>query len=263
MSNPALALSHVSFVRDGRTILDDVSLRVERDQHWLVLGPNGSGKTSLVRIAAMHDHPTRGTVAIGNDELGRADVRAVRRRVGYVSASLAAELRPQLVVADVVMTAKNAALEAWWHRYDEADRSRALACLERMGVEALAERAFGTLSSGEQQRVLIARSLMNEPDIVILDEPSARLDLGGRERLVSTLTEFIADPSSPPLVLVTHHLDEVPIGMTHALLLASGRVRASGPIDSVITSASLSDCFGLDLELVRRPDGRRSAWARR
>jgi iron complex transport system ATP-binding protein len=258
---PALDLQDITVVRDTRLILDRVSLRVEADQRWLVLGANGSGKTTLVRIAAMYDHPTRGVVSVMGETLGSTDVRALRRRVGYVSASFAADLRPALVARDVVMTARHAALEPWWHHYDDEDRRRAAECLARMRVGPLAERPFGSLSSGEQQRVLLARSLMNDPDVVLLDEPSARLDLGGREQLVATLAEVVADRSAPPLVLVTHHLDEVPTGMTHALLLREGRVHAAGAFDDVVTAANLSECFGLALRVDRRPNGRLSAYA--
>jgi iron complex transport system ATP-binding protein len=161
------------------------------------------------------------------------------------------------------MTAKYAALEPWWHRYDDADRQQAVACLEQMGVARFADRPLSTLSSGEQQRVLLARTLMNDPGLLLLDEPSARLDLGGREQLVTALGELTTDATSPPLVLVTHHLDEVPEGMTHALLLREGAVVASGPIDQTLTSQTLTQCFDMPLTLERRDDGRMAAWAPR
>ena len=173
--------------------------------------------------------------------------------------STAAELR----ALDVVMTARYAALEPWWHRYTTADERRAIECLDRMGVGWTAQRALATLSSGEQQRVLLARTLMNDPDVVMLDEPSARLDLGGREQLVAALADLTLDPSAPPLVLVTHHLDEVPPGMTHVLMLRDGVAVAKGPIGRTLTAARLSECFGLPLELERRADGRLSAWSPR
>jgi iron complex transport system ATP-binding protein len=260
-SAPSLDLRNISVVRDGRLLLDDVSLRVNSDERWLVLGANGSGKTTLVRIAAMYDHPTRGSVSVVGETLGSTDVRALRRHIGYVSASLAGDLRPALAARDVVMTARHAALEPWWHTYDESDRRRAAECLDRLGVGDFAERTFGSLSSGEQQRVLLARSLMNDPDVVLLDEPSARLDLGGREELVSTLSGIVDDSSAPALVLVTHHLDEVPPRMTHALLLRSGRVLTSGAFDDVITPDNLSECFGMKLHVERRTNGRLSAYA--
>jgi iron complex transport system ATP-binding protein len=178
-----------------------------------------------------------------------------------MSPSLSAQLRPELRCLDVVITAKYAALEPWWHRYTTDDERRARDCLERMGVGSLAERPLSTASSGEQQRVLIARTLMNDPAVLLLDEPSARLDLAGREQLVQALAELTTDPAAPPLVLVTHHLDEVPQGMTHVLMLSDGKVVASGPIGRALNSASLSECFGMPLELERRSDGRFNAFA--
>lgn len=256
-------LSNVSFVRDGRTIVAPINWHISTDERWLVLGANGSGKTSLVRICAMYEHPSTGVVRVLGEQLGRTDVRVLRRRIGYLSAAMSAQIRPAMDCIDVVMTAKYAALEPWWHRYDDIDRARAVACLERMGVGRFSHRALATLSSGEQQRVLLARTLMNDPALVLLDEPSARLDLGGREQLVTALGELTTSSTSAPLVLVTHHLDEVPDGMTHALLLRDGQVVVAGPIDSTLTSETLSDCFEMPLTLERRDDGRMTAWARR
>jgi iron complex transport system ATP-binding protein len=258
-----LELAHIVFQRDGRRILDDISFRVAVGQHWLVLGANGSGKTTLLRIASMYEHPSSGSVRVLGQELGRTDVRQLRRRVGYASAALGADFRPALTATEIVMTAKYAALEPWWHRYTDEDHAAARQCLTRMGVGELANRSLGTLSSGEQQRVFLARTLMNDPGIVLLDEPSARLDLGGREQLVAALADLAADPDGPPFVLVTHHVDEVPDGITHALLLKHGRAVAHGPIDEALTAETLSDCFEMPLSLERRGDGRLSAWARR
>src|SRR4051794_36052241 len=258
-----LRLDNVTFVRDERVILSPLSWKVLDGQRWVILGANGSGKTTLLRIAAMYEHPSTGDVRVLGERLGRTDVRVLRRRIGYMSPSLAAQLRPELRCLDIVMTAKYAALEPWWHRYDDVDEARARACLERMGVGWLAERSMGTTSSGEQQRVLLARTLMNEPAVLLLDEPSARLDLGGREQLVQALAELTTDPTAPPLILVTHHLDEVPAGMTHVLMLGDGKVVASGPIGRTLTSQNISACFGMSLTLERRNDGRFSAWARR
>lgn len=258
---PVLALDRIVVTRSGRRILDDVTLHVEAGSHWLVLGANGSGKTTLLRIAAMYEHPSSGTVRVLGEQLGRTDVRQLRRRVGYASAALTAQFRLELTATDTVMTARYAALEPWWHRYTDDDRRRAIECLDRMGVAELADRSLGTLSSGEQQRVVLARTLMNDPGVVLLDEPSARLDLGGREQLVHALADLAATPDGPPIVLVTHHVDEVPDGMTHAMLLRDGSVVASGPIEESLTAATLSDCFEMPLALERRPDGRLSAWS--
>ncbi len=261
--SPVLRLDQVSFVRDGRTILAPIDWQVSSDERWLVLGANGSGKTTLVRLAAMYEHPSSGDVTVLGERLGRTDVRVLRRRIGWSSAAIAAQIRPQLTAAEVVMTAKYAALEPWWHRYDQADRDRAVACLDRMRVSRFADRPLGTLSSGEQQRVLLARALMTEPGLLLLDEPSARLDLGGREQLVAALAELTTDPDAAPLVLVTHHLDEVPDGMTHVLMLRHGEVVATGPIGTTLTADALSATFEMPLRLERRADGRWSAWADR
>jgi iron complex transport system ATP-binding protein len=260
--SPALELRGISLVRDGRTILHPMDWTVSSGERWLVLGANGSGKTTLLRIASVYLHPSTGSVRVLGEELGRTDVRVLRRRIGLASAALAADLRPALSALDIVMTAKFAALEPWWHQYSDADRTQALSCLARFGVEHFAQRPLGTLSSGEQQRVLLARTLMTDPGIVLLDEPSARLDLGGREQLVRALGELVADRSAPPLVLVTHHVDEVPPGMTHVMLLRDGAVLACGPLDDTLTAATLGECFDVPLELERRTNGRLSAWAR-
>lgn len=259
---PALEMEEVTLVRDDRTIVRELDWVVQPADRWLVLGANGSGKTTVLRLASLYVHPTTGTIRVLGETLGRTDVRVLRRRVGLASSALAAQLRHGLLAVEVVMTAKNAALEPWWHRYDDEDRARAHACLARFGVEQYAQRELGTLSSGEQQRVFLARTLMTDPGLVLLDEPSARLDLGGRESLVAALAGLVADPAAPPMVLVTHHVDEVPPGMTHALLLRDGEALAAGPLDEVLTSTSLSECFSLPLVLERRADGRFSAWAR-
>lgn len=258
---PPLELDGVSLERGHRRILDGITWSVEADQRWLVLGANGSGKTSLLRIAGLYEHPTRGRVRVLGETLGHVDVRTLRRRIGFASAALAAQLRSDLAALDVVVTAKHAALEPWWHTYDDADRRRAADCLDRMGVGHLGSRRLGSLSSGEQQRVLLARTLMTDPGLVLLDEPSARLDLAGREQLVAALAELASDPVGPAMVLVTHHVDEIPPGITHVLLLHRGRVLAAGPLAQTLTADHLSACFELPLQLERRDDGRFSAFA--
>jgi len=256
----ALAFSRVHLRRGERTILDGIDWTVRAGERWVVLGRNGSGKTTIVRVAAGHLHPTSGRVELLGEVLGRVDLRRLRPRIGFASAALAKELRPGVSALDVVMTAKNGALESWWHRYDDADRARALGLLQQLGVGHLAGQELVTLSSGEGQRVLLARTLMTEPGLVLLDEPTAGLDLGGREELVAGLATLAADASAPPLVLVTHHLDEIPPHFSHALLLRAGRVHAAGPLEEVLTPDVLSTCFDLDLRLERR-GARWSAWA--
>ncbi len=257
----ALNLHEISFVREGRAILDRISLQVQSDQRWLVLGANGSGKTTLIRIAALYQHPSSGSVSVLGHELGHTDVRTLRSQIGYASAALAAQFRTDLISRDVVMTARHGALEPWWHQYTTADQNQALNCLIQMGVAHLAHRSIGTLSSGEMQRVLLARTLMNSPAVVLLDEPSARLDLAGREQLVNALEELSVTAEAPPLVLVTHHVDEIPPSMTHVLLVRDGQMLAAGPLADTLTAESLSECFGLQLRLERRSNGRFTAWS--
>ena len=246
---PALRLSNVGVVRDRRPLLSGVNWTVQQGERWVVLGPNGAGKSTLLRVAALYLHPTEGTVEVLGRRLGRVDVRRMRHRVGYASAMLSDRIRPTISALDAVMTARHGALEPWWHSYDDADRQRAADLLERLGCSHLGGQQFGLLSSGERQRVQIARTLMTEPGLVLLDEPTAALDLAGREELVRSLDALSADPATPPTVLVTHHVEEIPAGFDHLLLLQAGRVVAAGPIDEVLTAARLSDCFGMDLEL--------------
>ena len=258
-SDVVLALSGVDLVRGERTILHGIDWRVRRGERWAVLGPNGSGKTTLLRVASLYLHPSRGTVDVLGERLGRTDTRELRRHAQLTSAALADMLQPKLRAEDVVVTGKYAALAPWWHKYTEADRRKACALLDRFGCRALAGAAFGTLSSGERQRVLLARTLMSDPALWLLDEPTAGLDLGGREQLVAMLGAVAADGGPPSSVMVTHHVEEIPPAFTHALLLAGGRVHAAGPIGDVLTSDRLSSCFGVPLTLERR-DGRWLAW---
>jgi iron complex transport system ATP-binding protein len=257
----AIEMTGVGRVEDGQPILAGIDWAVRSNERWIVLGRNGSGKSTLLRIASLYLHPSHGTVRVLGEELGRTDVRQLRRRVGYTAAAFADLLRPALTARDVVMTAKFAALEPWWHTYDDADRARAEEMLARVGCEALAPHTFATLSSGERQRVLLARTLFTEPDVILLDEPTAALDLGGREDLVANLDALAADPATPPIVLVTHDVEEIPPSFTHALLLRGGEILAKGPIDSCMDAVTLSECFGVRLELARR-DGRWQAWAK-
>jgi iron complex transport system ATP-binding protein len=259
--NAALRLAGIRFVRGDTTILDDVDLLVRPGERWLLLGPNGCGKTSLLRIAALYEHPSAGVVEVLGERLGETDVRVLRRRIGFVSAALSDQLRPTLSAFDAVRTARYGALEPWWHRYTAEDDERARECLDRMGIGRLADHALVTLSSGERGRVLLARSLMNEPAVVLLDEPAAGLDLAGREQLVDALDHFAGEPDAPPLVVVTHHVEDVPTSLTHAMLMRAGRIVAAGELEPVLTAMNLSGTFGLDLRLERRGDGRFSAWA--
>ena len=245
---------------DGTAILHGIDWTIIEGQRWAVLGPNGSGKTTLARIAALRLHPSQGRLAVLGVELGRADIRPMLPKVGYASASLADQIRNDLVAADVVMTAKFGALEPWWHEYDDTDRDSAVAALTRAGVGNLAGQRFGTCSSGEKQRVLIARALMTNPALLILDEPTAALDLGGRERFVETLERIAGEENPPAMVLITHHVDEIPPSFEHGLIMTDGLAQAQGSIDSVLTAEVLSTSFGLPLE-ISRTNGRWSARA--
>jgi len=257
----ALRLTGVGLVRDHVTILDAVDWTVAAGERWIVLGANGSGKTSLLRIASLYLHPSRGTVDVLGQRLGHVDVRAHRRRIGIVSSSFADLLRPSINAVDIVMTAKNAALESWWHEYTDDDRARAMRLLDRFGCAPMADRPFAALSSGERQRVQLARTLMTDPSLLLLDEPTAGLDLGGREDLVARLAALAADPATPATVLVTHHVDEIPPGFDHLLLLRDGHVLAAGPLQDTLTEEALGACFDMAVSLERRHD-RWSAFAR-
>jgi iron complex transport system ATP-binding protein len=227
---------------------------VQPGERWVIVGPNGAGKTTLLAIAATYLWPTTGSVEVLGDRVGSVDARELRRRIGYVSASLAEVIDETLSALEVVVTARDAALAPWWATFDDADRARAQACLDRMGCGQLAGRAFGTLSSGERQRVQIARTLMGEPEVLLLDEPAAGLDLAAREALVGRLAAMAAGPRPAAIVLVTHHLEEIPPGFRHALLLAEGRVVAGGPLQTSLTGQSLSAAYGVPLRLRRYRD---------
>ncbi len=259
-STPALHFDAVDLDRDGTSVLRGVDLTVGPDEWWIVLGPNGSGKTTMFQLASGYLFPTRGSVEILGYRLGSVDVRQLRERIGLVSAAVAKMLVPSLTAAEVVMSARHGALEPWWHRYDEAERAKAHSLLAAAGFDAIADRPFGVLSEGERQQVLLARSLMVRPDLLLLDEPAAGLDLGGRERLVARLGQLTMNPGSPPAVMITHHVEEIPVGATHALLLREGRVVAAGPIVETLTDGAVSTTFGLRLRL-RHHEGRWSCRA--
>lgn len=258
---PVIEVDGVSIVHGARSTVNNVSLSIRPHDRWVILGPNGCGKTTLLRVMSLYLHPSKGDIRINGQALGSFDIRPVRPRLAYVSASLATELRPALTSLEVVMSAKNGALEVWWHEYDDADRATARECLSRMDVLQHADTPIGALSSGEQQRVLLGRALMTDPIAILLDEPSARLDLGGREHLVRILDEFSRENSSLPSVVVTHHVDEIPATTTHCALMRDGVLIAAGPLEDTLTSENLSTTFGMSLVVERRPNGRLGAYA--
>lgn len=237
--------------RGSARLLDDLSLNVGEGERWVVMGPNGAGKTTLLLVCAARLFPTHGSVEILGEELGAVDIAELRPRIGWASASLGADLPPQERVLDVVMTGAWAVTGRWREQYDESDAARAGRLLTEWGIAGLADRTFGTLSEGERKRTLIARALMSDPELLLLDEPGAGLDLGGREDLVERLARLAADPCAPALILVTHHVEEIPGGFTHALLMRQGRAVAAGPLDEALTADTLSAAFGMPLALQR------------
>jgi iron complex transport system ATP-binding protein len=245
----------------GGIIVGPLDWRADADQRWVILGPNGSGKTSLLRLAGAERRPTTGTVTVLGQRLGRVDLRGLRARIGVASAAVADQLRPTLSAHDAVVTARFGALEPWWHDYGSADHERAEGLLAQMGCGDLGSRQLATLSQGERQRVLLARALMASPELLLLDEPAAGLDLPARELLVERVARLVADPAAPAVVLVTHHVEEIPPGMTHALLLRAGRVVAVGPLAEALTAETLSATYGVEVALEQR-DGRWAAWGR-
>ncbi|MFS0704755.1 ABC transporter ATP-binding protein [Cellulomonas sp. 179-A 9B4 NHS] len=255
-----LDLQAVTIRRGTTTILDDLSWQVREGERWVVLGRNGAGKTTLLQVASGRMHPTRGTATLLGSRLGATDVFELRPRIGLSSAALADRIPSGETVKDVVLTAAYGVTGRWREAYEELDETRANDLLAAFGVAHLAARFFGTLSEGERKRVQIARSLMSDPELLLLDEPAAGLDLGGREELVGALAELARDPRSPALVLVTHHVEEIPPGFTHLLLLRAGKAFAAGPIDEVLTAENLSGTFDVPLRL-EHGDGRWAAHA--
>lgn len=253
-----LEFAGITVRRGDATLLDKVDWTVGADERWVILGPNGAGKTTLLQIASTQMHPTTGVAGVLGEVLGTVDVFELRPRIGLTSAALAERIPRSESVRDVVVSASYGVIGRWIEEYDEQDYARALTLLEELGVKHLADRTFGTLSEGERKRVQIARALMTDPEMLLLDEPAAGLDLGGREDLVSTLSVLAADPASPAIILVSHHVEEIPPGFTHVLLLRGGSVVAAGPIEQMLTEENLSTTFGMPLVL-QHTDGRWSA----
>lgn len=257
-----LELNKVTVSRSGKNLIHNITWSVEEGERWVVLGPNGAGKTTLLSIAAARLHPTRGEVDILDEILGAVDVFELRPRIGLSSAPMATQIPGNETVLDVVITAAYGVAGRWNEEYDSFDDNQGKALLEDWGVAHLADRPFGTLSEGEKKRVLIARALMTDPEMLILDEPGAGMDIAGREDLVKRLTHLALDPYAPATILVTHHLEEIPAGFTHALLLREGQIVAAGPIEETLTQANVSATYGLDLDLTIHESGRYSAFAR-
>ncbi|MGH3490080.1 MAG: ABC transporter ATP-binding protein [Actinopolymorphaceae bacterium] len=249
--SPVLELTDVTITRNGTKLLDRVTWSVDETDRWVILGPNGAGKTTLLQVASARMHPTSGAAAILGETLGSVDVFELRPRIGLTSAAIADRIPRQERVRDVVVSASYAVLGRWRENYDKLDHERAAQLLEWLGVGDQADRTFGTLSEGERKRVQIARALMTDPELLLLDEPAAGLDLAGREGLVRTLGDLAADHASPATVLVTHHVEEIPPSFTHVLLLRGGSVVAAGPVRETLSSRALSETFAMPLRLFR------------
>ena len=256
-----MELSDISVRRGDSIILGPLNWQVLEGERWVILGPNGAGKTTLLQICSSLIHPTTGEINILGEKLGKVDVFELRTRIGLTSSALVEQLPADELVMDVVLTAAYAMLGRWQEKYDLWDESRAMALLTALGVRELGERLFGSLSEGEKKRVQIARALMADPELLLLDEPASSLDLGGREDLLRRIESLSKDPLAPATVIVTHHIEEIPVGTTHALLLREGAVVAQGEVASVITDQNLTQAYGLAIT-VQTEGGRFFARAR-
>jgi len=253
----ALEFTDVVVRREGRNIIDHVTWQVQDDQRWVVLGPNGAGKTTLLQLADTLMHPTSGTVSVLGETLGRTDVFEVRPRIGFASSAMAKRIPRDETVLNSVLTAAYSVLGRWNEEYEGIDERRAMRVLAEWKLDHLADRLFGTLSDGEQKRVQIARAVMTDPELLLLDEPTASLDLGSREELLALLSGYASSPTTPAMLMVTHHVEEIPVGFTHVLLLRDGEVVAAGPIEQTLTAEALTEAFGMPIVLTA--DGGRYA----
>lgn len=241
----------VVFTRGGRNLVGPVTWQVELDERWVIIGPNGAGKTTLIRMAAAEEFPSSGDARLMGEQLGKTDMRDLRSMIGVSSSSLGNRIPDNEKVADLVISASYAILGRWREDYEEMDFDQATEILEQVGAMHLADRTWGTLSEGERKRVMVARALMTNPELLILDEPTAGMDLGGREDLVAYLGELAMDPDAPAIVMITHHVEEIPSGFTHAMLLDEGSIVAQGLINSVLTNDNLTKAFHQPIQVDR------------
>lgn len=248
-------LAGVTIRRGSAVLVESLDLTVLENQRWVVIGPNGAGKTTMLQVLAAQMYPTEGVVGLLGEVIGAVDVFELRPRIGLTSAVLAERLPRHESVLDVVVSAAYAVIGRWNEEYEEMDIQRARDLLAGLRMDHLADRTFGTLSEGERKRAQIARALMTDPELLLLDEPASGLDLAGREALLDTLSDLFLDPWSPATMLVTHHVEEIPQGITHCLLMSHGRITAAGPIRETLTSENLSAAFGMALQ-VEEADGR-------
>jgi iron complex transport system ATP-binding protein len=248
--NEVLKFDQVSVTRGGKDILTDITWQVEANQRWVIVGPNGAGKTTLLRVAGTHLQPSSGTVQVLGRTLGEVNVFDLRTRIGFASTAIANRIPNSENVLDAVMTASYAITGRFKETYEEVDIRRAKRVLGEWQLAEYADRPFGTLSDGERKRTQIARAVMPDPELLLLDEPVASLDIGSREATIKILGGYASHPDAPAIIMVTHHLEEIPTGFTHALVLKDGKISAAGPITQTLTTEKLSEAYGLDLEVV-------------
>jgi len=244
-----LRVTDVCVRRGTRMILGPITFAISPGERWVILGPNGAGKSTLLNLLATRAFPTSGKVYVLEKEMGKVDLFELRTRIGLAGVGISEDIPYEEKVRDVVVTAAYAVLGRWNEDYDLWDESRAVALLTTFGVRELADRDYGTLSEGEKKRVQISRALMADPELLLLDEPTAGLDVGGREDLLRRFSQFSSDPSAPATVIVTHHIEEIPVGTTHALLLKEGSIAVSGPVQQVVTSEHITAVFGVDVNV--------------
>jgi iron complex transport system ATP-binding protein len=244
-----LDFNNITVLRDQKPILTNVDWQVRSDQRWVIIGPNGAGKTTLLRVAASQIHPSTGTAKLLGSTLGQVNVFDLRTRIGFASNSMSSHIPNSESVLDAVMTASYGITGRWNEMYDDVDERRARRVLAEWQLDELADRAFGTLSDGEKKRAQIARAVMPDPELLLLDEPVASLDMAAREHTISVLGNYASAPTAPAIIMVTHHIEEIPTGFTHALILSRGQVYAAGEIDSTLTTEKISGAFGFGLEI--------------
>jgi iron complex transport system ATP-binding protein len=249
-----LDFNNVTVLRDAQPILNNIDWQVSSNQRWVIVGPNGAGKTTLLRVAASQIHPSTGTAKLLGSTLGEVNVFELRTRIGFASNAMSAHIPNSETVLDAVMTASYGITGRWNEKYDDIDERRARRVLAEWQLDEMADRPFGTLSDGEKKRAQIARAVMPDPEILLLDEPVASLDMAAREHTISVLGNYASAPTAPAIVMVTHHIEEIPKGFTHALILSKGQVYAAGEIDSTLTTEKISGAFGFALEVSKDGD---------
>jgi iron complex transport system ATP-binding protein len=247
--NEVLSFNNVSVMRSDKTILSDITWTVKDDERWVIVGPNGAGKTTLLKISAAQMQPSSGSASVLGEALGEINVFDLRTRIGFASTAIASRIPNSETVLDAVMTASYAVTGRFKEKYEDVDERRARRVLTEWHLSEYADRPFGTLSDGERKRVQIARAVMPDPELLLLDEPVASLDIGSREATIKILSGYASHPAAPAIIMVTHHLEEIPAGFTHALVLNQGRIIASGPINHTLTTEKLSEAYGLPLEV--------------